>query len=73
MLTWQSLLGPEEIIVIFLGAAAFKTLSGPRSVQERKKSQHTLQPRIVHVMEDASDWVVNNVYMYEHTHTQKNG
>ena len=39
---WQSLPGPEEIIVIFLGAAAFKTLSGPRPVQERKKSQHTL-------------------------------
>ena len=39
---WQSLLGPEEISVIFLEATAFETFSGPCSVQERKKSQHTL-------------------------------
>ena len=73
---WQSLLGPGEIIVIFLEAAALETLSGLCSVQERKKSQHILAAyRIVHVMEDASDWVLNNVYMYEHMYTlsQKNG
>ena len=36
VLMWQSLLGPEEISVIFLEAAAVETLSGPCSVQERK-------------------------------------
>ena len=40
VLMWQ--LGPEEISVIFLEAAAFETFSGPCSVQEREKSQHTL-------------------------------
>ena len=62
---WQSLLGPEEITVIFLEVAPFETFSGPCSVQERKKSQHTLATyRIVHVTEDTSEWVLNNVYMH---------
>ena len=36
VLMWQSMLGPEEISVIFIEAAAFETLSGSCSVKERK-------------------------------------